>query len=112
MLSMLAENVSLEFTGGNHIEVVAFLLAQCVQSEMVFDDPKLMLWRLCDAAGLQLQSVSPAKLDRLHELASNDDDRLDNLTEWLRDNTRTISDFQADEHVRIPEKPNVPEDDD
>lgn len=93
-LRLLAQNVDLLPVFGN-APGVALFLASCARILPPADEPKLLLWRLCEWAGLQLQIPSPATLDELHELAFTDNlQSPDTLLEWLWNHTLD----RADDH--------------
>ena len=94
-LRVLAENVELPSVGNVYVPGVALFLAGCARILSPANEPKLLLWRLCEWAGVRLRIPSPATLDKLHELALTDNpESPDTLLEWLWNHTLDGADDQ------------------
>lgn len=85
-LVSLAENVELAPGGGGKTMAVALLLATCAKMHTEFEEPRLLLWRLVEWAGIFLKKPTPAKLDELYQLAVHAAPEPDALFEWLNAN--------------------------
>lgn len=84
-LVVLAENVELQLGGGKTI-AIALLLDSCAKMHGEFEEPRLLLWRLAEWAGIFLKAPTPAKLDELYQLAVRTAPESDELFEWLNAN--------------------------
>lgn len=85
ILSVLAENVELAIGGGKTI-AVALLLHTCAKMHAELREPRLLLWRLTEWAGIFLKNPTPAKLDELFQIAVSSSPESDRLFEWLSAN--------------------------
>ncbi len=84
-LVALAENVELALGGGKTM-AVALLLDTCAKMHGEFEEPRLLLWRLAEWAGIFLKNPTPAKLDELYQLAVSSSVESDGLFDWLNAN--------------------------
>lgn len=84
-LVALAENVELAIGGGKTM-AVALLLETCAKMRGEFEEPRLLLWRLVEWAGIFLKKPTPAKLDELYQIAVSSSLDSDRLFEWLNAN--------------------------
>ena len=84
-LVALAENVELALGGGKTM-AVALLLDTYAKMQGEFEEPRLLLWRLAEWAGIFLKDPTPAKLDELYQLAVHAAPESDALFEWLNAN--------------------------
>jgi hypothetical protein len=80
-----AENVELALGGGKTM-AIALLLATCAKMYGRFEEPRLLLWRLAEWAGIFLKNPTPAMLDELYQLAVSTGPGCDSLFEWLNAN--------------------------
>lgn len=85
-LVSLAENVELALGGGGKTMAVALLLVTCAKMHTEFEEPRLLLWRLAEWAGISLKNPTPAKLDELYQLAVHAAPESDALFEWFNAN--------------------------
>lgn len=82
----LAENVELAFGGGRTM-AVALLLGTFAKMHGEFEEPRLLLWRLTEWAGVILKEPTPKKLDKLYQLAFSSSADYESLFDWLNENT-------------------------
>ncbi|MBX3416476.1 MAG: hypothetical protein KF851_02640 [Pirellulaceae bacterium] len=85
ILSVLAENVELELGGGKTI-AVALLMHTCAKMHAELQEPRVLLWRLAEWAGIFLKNPTPAKLDELYQIAVSSSPDSYRLFEWLNAN--------------------------
>ncbi len=96
-LEPLLENVAL---GGESFQQVALFLTRSSRLLEDENEPRLLLWRLCELIGVQLHIRSPAQLDEFFNIAVTDDPNSpDALFEWLCRNSVLRTAGSPEEHA-------------